>query len=96
MAEYQLSSRASTDINEIAKYTIETFGIRQARRYRDGLEACFQTLATTPNLGREATQLAPNLKRYTYQSHEVFYMVTKQEVLIVRILHERMDFDRHL
>ena len=81
MAEYRLSRRASADLNAIADYTIDTFGIMQARRYRDGLEACFHTRADTPNLGRKATQLAPRLRRYTYQSHMVFYRVTKQGVL---------------
>jgi len=52
MAEYRLSSQAKADLDEIADYTIETFGIDQARRYRDGLEICFQTLADTPMIGK--------------------------------------------
>jgi len=54
MAEYRLSNQAKADLNEIADYTIETFGIEQARRYRDGLETCFQTLADKPMVGRSA------------------------------------------
>ena len=62
MAEYRLSNQAKADLNEIADYTIETFGIEQARRYRDGLETCFQTLADKPMVGRSAAALAPALR----------------------------------
>ena len=54
MAEYRLSSQAKADLDEIANYTIEKYGIEQARCYRDGLESCFQTLADTPMIGRSA------------------------------------------
>ena len=40
MPRFRLSSRAESDLAEIADYTIETFGLEQARRYIDGLEAC--------------------------------------------------------
>ena len=34
MADFRLSPRAENDLAEIADYTIETFGVEQARRYR--------------------------------------------------------------
>ncbi len=97
MAEYRLSKRAEKDLAEIADYTIETFGIKQSRRYRDELNTCFQTLADNPMLGRSAAlQLAPELRRYEYQSHVVFYIPEVQDILIVRVLHKSMDAPRHL
>jgi len=42
---YRLSRLAAADLEEIAEYTIERFGINQARRYRDGLKTCFDQLA---------------------------------------------------
>jgi len=96
VADYRLSGLAIKDLAEIADYTIATFGIEQARAYRDGLATAFEALAANPNIGRSADRLAPMLRRYTHQSHEVFYLVTKGEILIVRILHERMDFGRYL
>ena len=48
MADYRLTSLAETDLAEIADYTIDTLGIEQARRYRDGLETCFRNLAANP------------------------------------------------
>jgi len=96
MAEYRLSSQAKADLDEIANYTIEKYGIEQARCYRDGLESCFQTLADTPMIGRSAAAFAPVLRRYEIQSHIVFYRPEEPGAFIVRVLHESRDFPRHL
>ena len=68
MADYRLTALAETDL---ADYTIETLGIEQARRYRDGLETCFTTLAANPRLGRSADDLAADLRRFEHRSHVV-------------------------
>ncbi len=96
MADFHLTSRAESDLAEIADYTIETFGIEQARRYCDVLETCFQTIADNPKLGRSADQLVPKLRRYEHQSHVAFYLPEGQDALIVRVLHVSRDFDQHL
>ena len=96
MSEYRLSSRAESDLAEIADYTIERFGIEQARRYRDELESCIQTLAANPMIGRSADELGSKLRRCEHQSHIVFYLPSDQGVFVVRVLHQRMDYARHL
>lgn len=83
------------DLEAIAEYTIERFGIEQARRYRDELKTCFDQLAGNPRLGRRAEQLGSGLRRYEHRSHIVFYQVADTDLLIVRVLHYRMDVTRH-
>ena len=95
MAEHRLSSRAEADLAGIADYTIETFGIEQARRYRDEFETCFENLAENPRRGRSAEPLAPGLRRFEHRSHVVFYVEDGNGVLIVRILHASMNAPRH-
>lgn len=96
MAKFRLTTRAVLDLSEIADFTIQLFGIEQARLYRDGFNNCFEVLAQNPQLGRSAAELAPNLRRYEHQSHVVFYIPRDTGILIVRILHQRMDFKQHL
>ena len=88
--------KAKQGIARIADYTIETFGIEQARRYREELEACFRNLAENPRTGRSAERLAPGLRRFEHRSHAVFHAQDEDRVLIVRVLHVRMDAPRHL
>jgi toxin ParE1/3/4 len=95
MAKYRLSSRAYADIVGIGEYTIERFGIEQARRYRDRLDDAIQTLADNPSRGRPADDVAPGLRRWNYQSHAVFFRLEARGILVVRVLHQRMDFERH-
>ena len=95
MSKHRLSKRADSDIAGIADYTIGQFGIKQARRYRDGLEKIFHRLAEYPNSGRSAEHLAPRLRRMNFESHVIFFLHDEDGVLIVRVLHQRMAFKRH-
>ena len=95
MNSYRLSRLAASDLQEIAEYTIERFGIEQARRYRDGLKTCFDQLAGNPALGRGAEMLIRCLRRFEHQSHVVFYISEPENILIVRVLHSSMDVPRH-
>jgi toxin ParE1/3/4 len=95
MNNYRLSRLAAADLEEIAEYTIERFGIEQSRRYRDGLKTCFVELAINPALGRRAEQLIRGLRRFEHQSHVVFYISEPENLLIVRVLHSSMDVPRH-
>lgn len=51
MADFRLSERAASDLSGIADYTIQNFGIEQARRYRDGFVRSFRQLSDNPLLG---------------------------------------------
>ena len=94
MADYRLSRRAASDLEAIADYTIEQFGVAQARRYRDSLRLCFEQISDNPRMGRRAEQLSPGLRRFEHRSHVVFYTRSDDEVFIVRILHARMHASR--
>ena len=95
MNSYRLSRLAAADLQEIAEYTIERFGILQARSYRDSLKICFVQLANNPELGRRAEHLMHGLQRFEHQSHVVFYISEPGNLLIVRVLHSSMDVPRH-
>ena len=90
MADYRLSRRAAADLEAIANYTIEQFGVAQARRYRDSLRLCFERLTENPRMGRRAEHLSPGLRRFEHRSHVVFYTPSDNETYLVRILHARM------
>ncbi|KWV95321.1 type II toxin-antitoxin system RelE/ParE family toxin [Erythrobacter sp. AP23] len=96
MRELRLSRKAAGDVANIADYTIAGFGVDQARRYRDQLQACFDSLLVNPMLGRSAEEVSPGLRRIRQQAHVVFYLADEDHILIVRVLHHRMDFERHL
>ena len=93
---YRLSRRAATDLEAIFEFTAAHFGIEQAHGYLGGLHECCERLAENPRLGRTAESLAPGMRRFEFRSHVVFYSASLAGVLIVRVLHERMDAPRHI
>lgn len=96
MASYSLTTKADADIDGIYEYSIQAFGLTQARTYLTGLHARFDALAEHPLHGRAADALAPGLRRSDYESHIVFYLPQDDGILIVRVLHQRMDVALHL
>ena len=86
---------AEQDLSKIADYTFSQYGIDQARLYGEQLEACFAALADNPVLGRSADKIETGLRRFRHKSHVIFYLPCVDELVIVRVLHASMDFDRH-
>jgi toxin ParE1/3/4 len=96
MLRIVVSPRARDDMVGIATYTMSMWGEAQMSRYIDGLHARFAELARFPGLGRPRDEMAPGYTSIVQGTHVVFYRTTTQELVIVRILHGRMDPDRHL
>ncbi|MEE9453030.1 MAG: type II toxin-antitoxin system RelE/ParE family toxin [Paracoccaceae bacterium] len=96
VAELRFSRKAEIDLAEIADFSVGKFGIIQARLYRDNFQACFNSLCENPKLGRSANELAPGLRRIRQQAHVIFYQHAQDQVLVVRVLHYSMDFERNL
>ncbi|MCP5395323.1 MAG: type II toxin-antitoxin system RelE/ParE family toxin [Sphingomonadaceae bacterium] len=96
MAKLSISRLADSDLSGIADYTIAEFGIEQARKYRGQLQACFDSLLENPHLGRSAEELGVGMRRIRQQAHVIFYVPLPDQILIVRVLHHSMDFERYL
>lgn len=73
----------------------DRWGRVQANRYSDRLKASAYSLLTNPKAGR-ITDSSPAIRRTKAEHHFIYFRVEDDEVLIVRILHERMDTSRHL
>jgi toxin ParE1/3/4 len=96
MARFRISDRADKDIGDIARYTIERHGIEQARHYRAFIIACFEFLSENPEAGRAIDDVRIGYRCFNHQSHVIFYKADGRDVLIVRVLHNRMDVAQQL
>jgi len=54
------------------------------------------SVADNPSLGRECAEVRPDYRKYPSGSHVLFYRLTDDGIDVVRILHERMDYKRHI
>ena len=62
MAEIRLRPKARSDIDAICEYTVETWGIQQARHYLNGLRVVCVGLAGKPELGKCRDELYQGLR----------------------------------
>ena len=96
MGSYTLSQKADDDILSIARTSVQQWGLARAERYILSLHEAFERLAEFPAMGRNADEIRPGYLQIESASHAIFYRKIETGILIVRVLHERMDFTRHL
>ena len=97
MAKFHLSNEAVEDLDSIWLYTLETWSEDQADIYYHELVKSCQKIANRPTyLDKEYHEIMPGLYGHHIYKHLIFYILVEDGVEIVRILHERMDFARHL
>jgi toxin ParE1/3/4 len=93
MSRYQLTAQAGADLRDIARYTEETWGAVQTERYGEELELALQQLSLAPIVGRKREAIKPGLRSYPVARHLAFYIQQKDRIIILRILHPRMNVD---
>jgi toxin ParE1/3/4 len=94
---YVLSPRAIEDLSDIWDYSTDRWGADQADRYVRQITATCRDLADNRRKGRDAGDIRAGYFRYAVGSHELFYRYDQEgQMEVVRILHKRMDVERHL
>jgi toxin ParE1/3/4 len=93
---YVLSPRAQGDIDEIWERTRKQWGVDQAEFYTRQIWQHIRIVAEMPTIGRACTEVRQNYYKYPSGSHFIFYRLIDSGIDVVRILHERMDFNQHL
>lgn len=89
---YRTTVEADRDIIEIYVLGAQQFGVAQSERYVDELFNTFVLLAETPNMARERRELNPPMRLHPYHAHLIAYLVRDGDILIVRVLHGRQDW----
>lgn len=96
MTDHVLSPLARADLDEIWNYTENRWNVIQAERYVRQLVSAMEAIAEDPAIGRACDEVRAGYFRYKVGSHIVFYRLRTTGIEVVRILHERRDFDRVL
>ncbi len=96
MNRFVLSPRARGDLDGIWTYTANRWGPDQAERYLRRIAEAVELIAETPTLGRNCDHIREGYRKYSVGSYVLFYRAIDDMVDVVRILHQWMDYDRHL
>ena len=97
MSGVVLSPKAKEDLSDVWDYTYSEWGVEQAEKYVRELWAVIQEQTCDLTKAINIGDVRKGYMKVRSGSHVVFFKVTKDGVVgVVRILHQKMDFDRHL
>jgi toxin ParE1/3/4 len=91
-ARARLSPKAFEDLEDIWRYTAETWSIDQADAYVDELSHVFEVIAAMPAMARERYEFDPPVRIHTHQSHLIIYTVSDDHIKILRLLGGKQDW----
>ena len=93
MYKINFSQRAVDDLGDIWNYTAVKWSLEQADNYYNILISFCKEIAKNPFLlGKKYDDVKVSLLGCEVKKHIIFYQIRNEEVLIIRILHERMDY----
>lgn len=98
---WRLTRRAEAALAEIADWTLETFGPRQADAYEDDLIACCRDIAPGTAHTQDCRRLIDpdlpeDLRCARAGQHFIVFVDTPAQVIIIDFLHNRIDLPRRL
>ena len=96
MRRLEFTPKARRDIEEIWAYSLERFGLDKAEAYLRGIQRAAETVTEDPRRGVACDEIRAGYRKFSVGSHVLFFRASVIRVVIVRILHQRMDFERHL
>jgi toxin ParE1/3/4 len=97
VSRYLLSPAAQADLNDIWDYTRTRWDADQADEYLRGLQRAIERAALNPRIGRACDEIRAGYRKLAAGSHTLYYRLAGDgSIDVVRILHQRMDVDRHL
>ncbi len=97
MRKFKFSVEAVNDLEEIWIYTKQTWSHEQADRYYNLIIDEVEFISLNPSLGRDINYIKEGFRSTKVKSHVIYYKQVEDEaILIVRILHQRMDVETRM
>jgi toxin ParE1/3/4 len=96
VSRYLLSPAAQVDLEQIWDFTHDRWGVDQAEEYLRELQRAIERAAANPLIGRACDEIRPGYRKLAAGSHVLFYRLTAEGIDVARVVHQRMDVDRHL
>jgi toxin ParE1/3/4 len=93
---WKLTRAAEADLAAIWDYTAIQWSVKQADQYHEDIMDVIQDVAAAKKTGRKIDALRTGYLYRPCGSHNIFFRQEVGCIIIVRILHNRMDPARHL
>ena len=91
-----LSPKSLKDMDSVWQYTYDNWGKKQADTYHSGLRNKLYKLHKQYKKGKAVNSALYDCYFISYKSHYIFYKLDADKITVIRILHKKMDYIRHL
>jgi toxin ParE1/3/4 len=91
-----LTEIAQADLASIRRFSTRSWGRDQTSTYIDALRDTMKGLVRGTVVTRARDDLRPGILMATSGRHSIFFEADGSRILVVRVLHDRMDYGRHL
>lgn len=96
-SNFRISKSALNDLRIFWTYTVNTWSQVQAKRYYSQIMDEINYLASYPSIGKQLDDVRKDYRCSKVKSNIIFYRTTKkQQIEIVRILHQMMDIPNRI
>lgn len=95
--QVKLSKQFNFDLDDIYQYGIETFGLKQAKKYEDEIWHLIDGLSHNYVLFPECRYLPTKSKMYRWiilESHLIIYRITDTQIQVLRMLHSKRSISK--
>ena len=96
MKRLDLATIARADLASIHRSSTQKWGRDQTATYMDALRDTMKGLVRGHVVTRARDDLKTGLQMATSGRHSIFFEADESRVLVVRVLHDRMEYRRHL
>ena len=93
MREIYLNPQAEQDLTEIFEYTFSSLGLTQAELYQDQLYEGMRIILDNAEIGEIFKFENREYRKLKINKHLLFYKNESEKCIVVRVLHEKMDFE---
>ncbi len=96
MKRLVVSAAARADLKSIARYSEREWGKARKKQYLSAIRRRVTLLRHRPEIGTTRQDVGTGYRSVLVGRHVIFYRIESEGVVIVRVLHQRMDVLVHL
>lgn len=93
---FEISRLALDDLDNIWEYTAEQWSKEQANKYYNEIFSTISKICEIADIGKTIDEIKKGHRKTNVKSHIIIYKVKGTKVFIDRILHQKMDIEKHL
>lgn len=96
MKRLVIADIARADLVSIRRYSTRTWGVERTAQYMGALRDTMKGLVRGTMVTRSRDDLLSGVHMVASGRHRIFFEADEGRIRIIRILHDRMDYRRHL